>query len=211
MVLLQDPQETDSGQPLTRRERRKLEVQNKICKAAVDLFETIGVEATTVEEICEQADVARKTFYNYYPSKLELVRALCDAQLFSRTEALLRSVLDQNLPASKTLKSYLKQLQEDLSTYGKIDRILIREAMLDASADSRATQHLAQLMGLFIELVERGQKLGDVKNDFTPDFYAQIILSTINGMMTAWMSHESFPIEERLSSLSDYLAGSVCC
>lgn len=210
MVLLKDPQETDNGQPLTRRERRKLEVQNKICKAAVHLFETLGVEATTVEEICERADVARKTFYNYYPSKLELVRALCDAQLFSRTEALLKSVLDQKLSTAESLKSYLVQLEDDLSAYGKIDRILIREAMLDASADSRATQHFTQLMGLFIELMDRGQKLGDVKDEFTADLYAEIILSTINGMMTAWMAHEAYPIEQRLSSFTDYLIGSLC-
>tara|TARA_B100000446_G_scaffold50935_1_gene46926 strand:- start:217 stop:852 length:636 start_codon:yes stop_codon:yes gene_type:complete len=211
MVLLRDPHEPENGQALTRRERRKLEVQNKICKAAVELFESIGVEDTTVEEICERADVARKTFYNYYPSKQELIRALCDTQLFSRTEAVLRDVVDRQLPTSKSIHAYLEQLQEDLSHYGKIDRILIREAMLDASPDSRATEHFTQLMGMFSELIARGQSAGDVKKDFTSDFYAEVILSVINGSMTAWMAHEAYPVNERLSSIADYLADSICC
>lgn len=210
MVLLLDPHETAEGQALTRRERRKLEVKNKICKAAVELFETVGVEPTTVEEICELADVARKTFYNYYPSKQELIRALCDTQLFSRTEAVLREVVSKDLPTPESLKSYLEQIREDLSHYGKIDRILIREAMLDASPDSRATEHFTQLIGMFTELVERGQKRGDVKTDFGPDFYAEVILSTINGMMTAWMSHEGYPVDERLQHLTQYLTDSIC-
>ncbi len=210
MVLLRDPQETVNGQALTRRERRKLEVQNKICKAAVELFESVGVEETTVEEICERADVARKTFYNYYPSKQELIRALCDSQLFGRAEAVLREVVDQQLSTSKTIRVYLEQLQEDLSHFGQIDRILIREALLDASPNSRATQHFTQLMGMFAELIKRGQTVGDAKKDFTSDFYAEIILSVINGSMTAWMAHEDYPVKDRLSSIADYLVNSIC-
>lgn len=209
MVLLADPLSPEA-QALTRRERRKLEVQNKICTSAVALFEAQGIEPTTVEEICELADVARKTFYNYYPSKQELIRALCDTQLFSRTEAVLQSVIEKELSTAESLKAYITQLLEDLSDYGKIDRMLIREAMLDVSSDSRATQHLAKLIGMFTELVSRGQKQGDVKKDFAPDFYAEVILTSLNGILTAWMSHDGYPIEQRLQNLIEFHTDSIC-
>ncbi len=54
---------------LTRRERKKEETKERILKAAFDLFRKRGVEATTVEEICEKADVAKGTFFNYFPRK----------------------------------------------------------------------------------------------------------------------------------------------
>lgn len=206
-----DPRKFSAGASgLSRRERRKLEVQNKICQAAISLFESQGTEPTTVEEICELADVARKTFYNYYPSKQDLIRVLCDMQLFSRTEELLQSVLDQGLGTAESLRLYLSQAQEDLAHYGAIDRLLIREAMLDASPNSRASQHFAQLVVGFTELVTRGQAKGDVKDDYSPAFYAEVILSTINGMLTAWMSHDGYPINQRLDDLTEFLINSIC-
>jgi AcrR family transcriptional regulator len=46
---------------VTRTERRKQEVREKILAAAFDLFLTQGVNATKIEEICERADVANRT------------------------------------------------------------------------------------------------------------------------------------------------------
>lgn len=54
---------------LTRRERKKEETKDRIFKAAFALFKQKGVEATTVDEICVKADVAKGTFFNYFPRK----------------------------------------------------------------------------------------------------------------------------------------------
>ena len=61
---------------LSRRERRKLEVRGRILKAAGDLFTQHGFQATKVAEICEQADIAQKTFFNHFPSKQHLLREI---------------------------------------------------------------------------------------------------------------------------------------
>src|SRR6187455_1517615 len=62
--------------PSGRRERRKLEVRRRMIEAAQALFEEKGVQAATVAEICERADVAHKTFFNHFPAKQDLVRAM---------------------------------------------------------------------------------------------------------------------------------------
>ena len=64
-----------------RRERRKLEVRRRMLEAAEALFEERGVQQATVAEICERADVAHKTFFNHFPAKQDLVRALADESL----------------------------------------------------------------------------------------------------------------------------------
>ncbi|PYP66429.1 MAG: hypothetical protein DMD36_17320 [Gemmatimonadetes bacterium] len=38
-------------------------------QTALRLFKKRGFEATTVDEIAEQADVAKGTFFNYFPRK----------------------------------------------------------------------------------------------------------------------------------------------
>jgi TetR/AcrR family transcriptional regulator, cholesterol catabolism regulator len=62
--------------PLGRRERKKQEVHARIRRAAAELFHEKGYEATTVEEIAERADVAKGTFFNYFPRKDSLLEAL---------------------------------------------------------------------------------------------------------------------------------------
>jgi TetR/AcrR family transcriptional regulator, cholesterol catabolism regulator len=61
-----------------RRERKKLEVLHRIREAALALFREKGYEATTVEEIAERADVAKGTFFNYFPRKDGLLEALAE-------------------------------------------------------------------------------------------------------------------------------------
>lgn len=60
--------------PLTRDEKKDA-TRAQIQRAAVELFEANGFEATTIDQIVERAGVGRRTFFRYFPSK--------DATLFS--------------------------------------------------------------------------------------------------------------------------------
>ncbi|MES2170303.1 MAG: helix-turn-helix domain-containing protein [Actinomycetota bacterium] len=51
------------------RERKKQQTRLAIHEAAYRLVDAQGLEATTVEQICQEADVSARTFFNYYPSK----------------------------------------------------------------------------------------------------------------------------------------------
>src|SRR6476661_5216543 len=52
-----------------RRERRKIEVRQRLFRAALQLFAIKGFNATTVEDITQAADVGKGTFFNYFPTK----------------------------------------------------------------------------------------------------------------------------------------------
>jgi AcrR family transcriptional regulator len=65
-----------------RRDRRKLATREALLNAANALLHSRSMDALSVDEIVERADVARGTFYNYFPDKDALERALA-----SRTRA----------------------------------------------------------------------------------------------------------------------------
>ncbi|HEY2487389.1 MAG TPA: helix-turn-helix domain-containing protein [Candidatus Binataceae bacterium] len=65
-----------------RRDRRKLATREALLNAANALLHSRSMDALSVDEIVEGADVARGTFYNYFPDKDALERALA-----SRTRA----------------------------------------------------------------------------------------------------------------------------
>ena len=61
------------AEPLGLRERKKRKARTAIEKAALELVLEHGYDGTTVEDICERAEVSKKTFFNYFPSKAAVV------------------------------------------------------------------------------------------------------------------------------------------
>ncbi|QTJ65230.1 TetR family transcriptional regulator [Rhodococcus sp. ZPP] len=76
--------------PLGLRERRRVQTSVEISEAALTLFESKGVEATTVGEIAQSAGVSQRTFFRYFATKEEA--ALRDHWAF---EAILGAGLDR--------------------------------------------------------------------------------------------------------------------
>ncbi|AHH99895.1 TetR family transcriptional regulator [Kutzneria albida] len=59
----------------SRRERKKRQTRQLLVETALRLFDEQGYEQTTVAQIASAADVATKTFFNYFPSKEDVLFA----------------------------------------------------------------------------------------------------------------------------------------
>jgi len=55
------------------RERKRERTRQALVDAALELFERNGYEATTVAEIAARAEVGTRTFFNYFPTKEDLL------------------------------------------------------------------------------------------------------------------------------------------
>ncbi len=55
------------------RERKKLKTKAAIQRAALRLFKKNGYDETTVEDIAGAAEISPSTFFNYFPSKEDVV------------------------------------------------------------------------------------------------------------------------------------------
>ena len=71
----------DVSNDLSRRERRKREVRDRIMRAAMKRFIRQGFDDTRVDEIAQDADVAQKTFFNYFPTKQDLFHQLAEERI----------------------------------------------------------------------------------------------------------------------------------
>jgi AcrR family transcriptional regulator len=74
------------------RERKKLRTRRALVEAALELFNTKGYDQTTVAEIAAAADVATKTFFNYFPGKDDVLFA--DAQ--DRIDVMLDTIAERS-------------------------------------------------------------------------------------------------------------------
>jgi AcrR family transcriptional regulator len=55
------------------RERKKRQTREAIAAAAIELFQARGFDAVAVTDVARAADVSRKTVFNYFPAKEDLV------------------------------------------------------------------------------------------------------------------------------------------
>ena len=65
-------------EPVTRTQKRAIRTRRKLLQAALVLFSEKGVDATTIEEITEAADLGKGTLYRHFSSKDELMVALIE-------------------------------------------------------------------------------------------------------------------------------------
>ncbi len=79
-----------------RRERKRRQTRERIESVALKLFLQRGFDATTIEDIAEAADVSKRSFFDYFPSKEEVVAAWQD----SFANELIRAVAAQPKNAS---------------------------------------------------------------------------------------------------------------
>ena len=84
-------------QPQGLRDRKKQRTREQIIEAAMGLFAERGYQATTIADIATAADVARRTFFAYFPSKEAVVFHNVDRDLDG-----LASTLRDRLPGESS-------------------------------------------------------------------------------------------------------------
>ena len=141
--------------PAGRRERRKLEVRRRMIDAAETLFEERGVQAATVAEICERADVAHKTFFNHFPAKHDLVRAMADESI----EILLEEIALARATGRDTaarLTTFFERVAERASSAGPMHRELLTEIIHAAQQAADEPANARRLHAAFAAIVSDG-------------------------------------------------------
>jgi AcrR family transcriptional regulator len=95
------------------RERKKLATRVALHEAALRLVAERGLDAVSVEDIAERADVSPRTFFNYFPSKLDAVVGIDPAAAQDLVEAF------STRPAGETpvqaLRTVARQQAEDMA------------------------------------------------------------------------------------------------
>jgi len=195
---------------LTRRERRKLEVHNRILEASVELFEEQGFGATKVTEICERADVAHKTFFNHFPSKRHLLREL---SLVSLEQLLLdlEEVRKQATSTGDRIQRFFEKLADNAQSAGPMHRELLTElihVVHEAGTEGEQTRKLHDAFGL---IIRDGLEAGDVSAQHDPETLIEMLMGAFYVLMFNWANLDGYPIRRQALAAARFLADALCC
>lgn len=185
---------------MNRLERRKLEVREKILAAAFDLFLGQGVAATTIEEICERADVANRTFFNHFATRQDMIRALAERRLVNLHDVVFDRA-DEAIPAR--LVGVFDDIAAALAKSGDTYRELIGEML---ATSGYGVQRGFNLHETFAELVKEGVARGEVSARHDAETLADIIVGALSGGIVNWTVDRTYSLQTNLHNLGVALA-----
>jgi AcrR family transcriptional regulator len=173
---------------LSRRERKKDETRARIFKAAVRLFREKGFENTTVDEITERADVAKGTFFNYFPKKESVLGYLTDTQL-ADAEEFASTLLQSPQPVRRKLIALVQRIASVYEEEPELSRYVTRESMRRAYAPKDAV-HM-HWHTLFTGLIEQGRQAGELRGDIDASRAVYVLGSVYMGTVFMWLMCQS--------------------
>ena len=200
--------DADNAADLTRRERRKLEVRSRILEASVRLFEAQGIEATTVAEITERADVAHKTFFNHFQSKRELLREIARHGL-DQLLADIEEARKQPLSTAGRIRHFFECIAENAHDAGPMHRELLSEIVRAAHDDGNEPEQARKLHDGFGALVMDGLAAGDVTDRHSAETLTEMLMGAYYVLMFNWANLEGYPLHERALETADFLTDAM--
>jgi AcrR family transcriptional regulator len=185
---------------MNRGERRKAEIRERILTAAFDLFLSQGVSATRVDEICERADIADRTFFNHFATRQDMVRALAERRLVNLHDVVFTASTE---PVPLRLLRVFDDIATTLVGSGNTYREMIGEMM--AAADYGA-QRGSPFHETFVELIKDGIARGEVRTRRDPQIVADIIVGALSGAIVNWRMDPTYSLPANLHDLGLALA-----
>jgi AcrR family transcriptional regulator len=191
-------------EPVSVRAVAKEATREALVKAAIELFGEEGLDAPSLDAICERAGFTRGAFYVHFPDRDAFLEAVMERLGVEFLDAVLGVAGDEDAGLAGTSARFM-------GTVAKGNYPLMREGgvrphqLLDACARSPAIR--ARYVALATESVARlarivraDQKRGVLRNDIDARSIATILLAAIIGVQT--MNDLRMPVDLPRTSLS---------
>ncbi|MBI2058580.1 MAG: TetR/AcrR family transcriptional regulator [Nitrospirae bacterium] len=186
--LMLSAQKPGLAKALPLRERKRQRLQQDIFRAGIDLFMRRGYQPTSVEDICQRAEVSKRTFFNYFQSKDEILRKYAERGL-ELAKLMLAEPLRNSEMAMDRIQDLLRALIEEAESnhdfYREVFHDLLR-AHLGFSADGRKVEGLT-FMDLIIPLMREGQRRGEFSKRQRPEVLAESISGMFTSVILNWL------------------------
>ncbi len=188
-----------------RRERRREETRQRLIEAALALMHQKPFDQVTVEEITELADVAKGTFFTYFPTKEHLLHAYI-RDLTDEVYEFLESLQPENASSQwEVLRQVMLFIARRDARSIQMTRSMmvacchshvLREQMLDIIKE--ATEHARAGF-------EAGQRTGEFRADVPPETLAHHAIRLYRLSLMEWMmEREDEPLEQIVERVLEF-------
>ncbi|MEW6182988.1 MAG: TetR/AcrR family transcriptional regulator [Bacillota bacterium] len=191
-------------------ERKKKETRQKIVQVAMDLFQRQGFINTTMEQIAEEADIARKTLYNHFPVK----EAIVDEFVREISEGLAQATFEvlHNLPDTRSrLLTALDKAYEWVEINPEITGICLGYRLKNMYRGSEFNGGETGTQSIVAEIIRQGQQSGEIRQDVPVKLMVVLIDILRGAIVLDWLNDSpSFELRKEIAKIVDlFLYGAI--
>ncbi len=174
------------------RPSRTEKTRRRIIAHADRVFRERGFRKVTVEELCADLGMSKRTFYRYFPDRDALVIAVVVEGIEEHVPAILENLTSAG-PVDAILRRHfdllIHNVLRNVSTQLMVDIQVLMPELWD-----RIDQFRSGAVGIITELLRRGQQEGTIRPGIDPTVAGKLI----QGILTH-VAHPRFMAEQGLS------------
>jgi AcrR family transcriptional regulator len=186
--------------PLSRRERSKNRMHDRLYTAALELFAEQGYERTTIDQIAERADVARGTFFNHFQRKEDLVTTWAQQRQEKLRELMDRSLAHDDYDTTVQLERCMSALAEFNEGERKLTQVMLTAWLKSGQPLLEAPEYAG---AVFVQAISAGQVRGDIASDIDPVLAGNMLRDAYLGLLYRWSQadEQTIPLHVELRAL----------
>jgi AcrR family transcriptional regulator len=189
-----------------RRERQKEQRRRKIFEAAVGLFREKGYAATTIEDIAAAADIAKGTFFNYFPTKQAVLLHLNELQVSRLRAAVMTAPELSALSARERVRAIFTALAAGIEGQREMVRVVAAETLRSPPAMGELQQMINRdLDSMLAEIIVAGQASDEIRADVSADELARLLSGVYFVTIINWLDAEGADLAALLGRSLDLL------
>ena len=174
------------------RPSRSEKTRKRIIAHGERVFRERGFRKVTVEELCADLGMSKRTFYRYFQDRDALVVAVVVERVESHVPAILEN-LTSSEPVDVILRRHFDLLIHNILSNVPMQMMVDVQILMRELWD-RIDQFRSGAVGIITELLRRGQKEGSIRPDIDPNVAGKLI----QGILTN-VAHPQFMAEQGLS------------
>lgn len=161
--------------------------REQILDASAACFARRGFHATTMQDICKEAELSPGAVYRYFPSKDSIIQAMCERG-GNQNAGAIREALERG-STQEVLSGLIQTFFLDLDDlHGQADCALNVELIAEAPRSEHIrewlTRNLSEARELFNGLISRAQQNGEIDAALDPDSVGQVMIALYYGYIT---------------------------
>lgn len=195
--------------PESRMERKKEETQNRIFATALRLFKEHGLEAVTMEQIAEEADIAKGTLYNYFPSREAIIHDYLQKVFQEKRDDRIAQI--RQLPDTKTrLNWILGQLVDGVQAQKEFFEVFMVYRLKQVVSFRPVEGAEATLPSLIRVILDLGRESGELRNDLPVSLLEDLFdFVVIEAIKPFYLNPEGFDREKSIHQCVDLFMNGV--
>ncbi len=187
------------------REMKKIDTKKKIFEVAGRLFKEKGFENTTVDEITSEAQIGKGTFFNYFPTKTDLLRYFEELKE-EQIHDIIKNETMHNIPTREKIKNIMVITAKSYENNKEFTKLFFFEHIKYSGSRTLEEGSIQRSSKFLSYLLKEGVRKGEVRSDIDLKKAAEILSAVFFMSFVDWLrSERDYHFSEDISDRVDMI------